>query len=206
MHRHGACEVMLVALPYLCERSHQIYGHTNPVLATQWVTETEGDFIVREMPFEVLCLGRTLTRWAPHVVAWLRSIVTKVPTEADKTIAKENQASRVRAGEPPASPSPLTAPCRPPRRDRVARDPTLKRRERHNAALWVSNLERLSWWRWQWRRAGSKKLEQVSRSLGRQPVARVVLQGMKVCSALLLVRWLQIAAVARSQIPWRVGD
>jgi len=66
----------------------QIYDHTDPALAAEWVAELGRDFTDREMPIEVRRLGRTITRWAAQIVAWHRSHVTNGPTEAVNNLAK----------------------------------------------------------------------------------------------------------------------
>jgi transposase len=66
----------------------QIYDHTDPDLAAEWVAEIGRDFTDAEMPYEVRRLGRTITRWAAQIVAWHRSHVTNGPTEAVNNLAK----------------------------------------------------------------------------------------------------------------------
>jgi transposase len=66
----------------------QIYDHTDPELAGEWVAEIGRDFTDPEMPFEVRRLGRTITRWAAQIVAWHHSHVTNGPTEAVNNLAK----------------------------------------------------------------------------------------------------------------------
>lgn len=66
----------------------QIYDHTDPVLAADWVAEIGRDFTDSEMPPEVRRLGRTISRWASQIVAWHRSHVTNGPTEAVNNLAK----------------------------------------------------------------------------------------------------------------------
>ena len=66
----------------------QIYDHTDPDLATEWVAEISRNFTDREMPFEVRRLGRTITRWVAQIVAWHRSHVSNGPTEALNNLAK----------------------------------------------------------------------------------------------------------------------
>ena len=66
----------------------QIYDHTDPALAAEWVAEIGRDFADPEMPIEVRRLGRTITRWAAQIVAWHRSHVTNGPTEAINNLAK----------------------------------------------------------------------------------------------------------------------
>jgi transposase len=66
----------------------QIYDHTDPVLAAEWVAEIGRDFTDQEMPFEVRRLGRTITKWAAQITAWHRSHVSNGPTEAVNNLAK----------------------------------------------------------------------------------------------------------------------
>ena len=105
----------------------QIYEHTDPEFAVEWVAEIGRDFTDPEMPFEVRRLGRTITRWADQICAWHRSHVTNGPTEAVNNLAK--RIKRVRARELPPPPSPLPALRRQARLDPATHDPTLKRGE-----------------------------------------------------------------------------
>ena len=66
----------------------QIYDHTDPDLAVEWVDQIGVDFCDPEMPPEVRRLGRTITRWAGQITAWHRSHVTNGPTEAVNNLAK----------------------------------------------------------------------------------------------------------------------
>lgn len=66
----------------------QIYDHTDVELATEWVGAIGRDFTDPDMPFEVRRLGRTIARWAAHIVAWHRSHVSNGPTEAVNNLAK----------------------------------------------------------------------------------------------------------------------
>ena len=66
----------------------QIYDHTDPELAVEWVDQIGVDFRDPEMPPEVHRLGRTITRWASQISAWHRSHVTNGPTEAINNLAK----------------------------------------------------------------------------------------------------------------------
>ena len=66
----------------------QIYDHTDPELAVEWVAEIGRDFTDPEMPPEVRRLGRTIGRWADQICAWHRSHVTNGPTEAVNNLAK----------------------------------------------------------------------------------------------------------------------
>jgi len=66
----------------------QIYDHTDPELAVEWVAEIGRDFTDPEMPLEVRRLGRTITRWADQICAWHLSQVSNGPTEAVNNLAK----------------------------------------------------------------------------------------------------------------------
>jgi hypothetical protein len=66
----------------------QIYDHTDPELAVEWVDEIGRDLTDREMPVEVRGLGLTITRWSPQICAWHRSHVSNGPTEAVNNLAK----------------------------------------------------------------------------------------------------------------------
>ena len=60
----------------------QIYDHTDPALAVEWVAAIGRDSADTEMPPEVRRLGRTIARWSEQICAWHRSHVTTGPTEA----------------------------------------------------------------------------------------------------------------------------
>jgi transposase len=66
----------------------EIYTHTDPVVADEWVAAIARDFTDDEMPTEVRRLGRTIGRWHDQIVAWHRSHVTNGPTEAVNNLAK----------------------------------------------------------------------------------------------------------------------
>ncbi len=66
----------------------QIYEHTDPELADEWVTEIGHDFTDAEMPPEVRRLGRTIAKWADQITAWHRSHVSNGPTEAVNNLTK----------------------------------------------------------------------------------------------------------------------
>jgi transposase len=66
----------------------QIYDHTDPVLAGEWVSAIGRDFTDPEMPVEVQRLGRTITRWASQIVAWHHTHVSNGPTEAVNNLTK----------------------------------------------------------------------------------------------------------------------
>ncbi|CAE7746185.1 true [Symbiodinium sp. KB8] len=66
----------------------QIYDHTDPELATDWVDEIVRDFADRDMPLEVRRLGRSIARWRDQIIAWHRSHVSNGPTEAVNNLVK----------------------------------------------------------------------------------------------------------------------
>lgn len=66
----------------------QIYDHTDPELAAEWVAEVARDFTDESMPFEVRRLGRTIGKWAAQIVAWHQSHVSNGPTEAINNLVK----------------------------------------------------------------------------------------------------------------------
>ena len=47
----------------------QIYDHTDPDLAEEWVTEIGRDFTDPSMPAEVPRIGRTISKWAHQIAA-----------------------------------------------------------------------------------------------------------------------------------------
>jgi hypothetical protein len=106
----------------------QIYDHTDPDLAVEWVDEIGRDLTDREMPVEVRRLGRTITRWTPQICAWHRSHVSNRPTEAVNNLAK--RIKRVAFGLTNFRHHRALPPLRrPPRLDPAPNDPTLKRGE-----------------------------------------------------------------------------
>ena len=107
----------------------QIYEHTDPELAVEWVAEIGRDFADAEMPFEVRRLGRTITP-----VGGSDLCVASLPRHerADRSrqqLGETDQACRVRARELSTSPSPLPALRRQTRLGPATHDPTLKRGE-----------------------------------------------------------------------------
>jgi transposase len=70
------------------EAVRDIYAHTDPDLAVEWVDEIIIDFADPEMPPEVHWLGRTIRRWRDQITAWHRSHVSNGPTEAVNNLAK----------------------------------------------------------------------------------------------------------------------
>jgi len=66
----------------------QIYDHTDPALARDWVDEIARDFTDDTMPLEVRRLGRTIGRWRDQIVAWHDAHVSNGPTEAINNLVK----------------------------------------------------------------------------------------------------------------------
>ena len=66
----------------------QIYDHTDPELAAEWVAEITRDFTDESMPLEVRRLGRTIGKWAAQIVAWHHAHVSNGPTEAINNLVK----------------------------------------------------------------------------------------------------------------------
>lgn len=65
-----------------------IYQIDHPDLADQFVTRLGSDLQDTSFPPEVRSLGRTLTRWKDHIVAWHRGKATNGPTEAINNLIK----------------------------------------------------------------------------------------------------------------------
>jgi len=66
----------------------QIYAHTDPDLADQFVARLGRDLQDESCPQEVNSLGRTLVRWKDQIAAWHRGHVTNGPTEAANNLLK----------------------------------------------------------------------------------------------------------------------
>jgi transposase len=66
----------------------QIYHHTNPDLAAEFVTRLGSDLQDHSCPIEIRSLGRTLLRWKDQIVAWHRAHVSNGPTEAANNLIK----------------------------------------------------------------------------------------------------------------------
>jgi len=66
----------------------QIYTHTDPDLAVEFVTRLGRDLQDPSCPVEVRSLGRTLVRWRDQIAAWHRGHVTNGPTEAANNLIK----------------------------------------------------------------------------------------------------------------------
>jgi len=66
----------------------QIYDHTDPELAREWVDEIARDFTDGTMPLEVRRLGRTIGRWRDQIIAWHQAHVSNGPTEAINNLIK----------------------------------------------------------------------------------------------------------------------
>lgn len=66
----------------------QIYDHTNPDLATDFVERLGHDLQDQSCPPEVRSLGRTLLRWKDQIVAWHQAHVSNAATEAANNLIK----------------------------------------------------------------------------------------------------------------------
>ena len=66
----------------------EIYAHTDPVLAMEFVERLGLDLQDISCPVEINRLGRTLLRWKTQIVNWHRAHVTNAPTEAMNNLIK----------------------------------------------------------------------------------------------------------------------
>ena len=66
----------------------EIYAHTNPVLAMEFVERLGLDLQDVSCPIEINRLGRTLLRWKTQITNWHRAHVTNAPTEAMNNLIK----------------------------------------------------------------------------------------------------------------------
>ncbi|MGH8895274.1 MAG: ISL3 family transposase [Actinomycetes bacterium] len=70
------------------ETVRSLYDIDDPDLAGEFLDELISDMADADMPPEVRSLGRTLTRWRDHIVAWHHARVTNGPTEAINNLIK----------------------------------------------------------------------------------------------------------------------
>ena len=70
------------------ETVRSLYDIDDPDLAGELLDELISDMADADMPPEVRSLGRTLTRWRDHIVAWHHARVTNGPTEAINNLIK----------------------------------------------------------------------------------------------------------------------
>lgn len=70
------------------EAVRELYTHTDPVLALEWVERLAADMSDKDHPVEVRSLGRTLARWKHQIAAWHKSQVSNGPTEAANNFIK----------------------------------------------------------------------------------------------------------------------
>jgi transposase len=70
------------------EAVRELYTHTDPELALEWVDRLALDMEDRDHPTEVRSLGRTLHRWRLQIAAWHGALVTNGPTEAMNNLIK----------------------------------------------------------------------------------------------------------------------
>jgi len=70
------------------EAVRELYAHTDPALALDWVTQLGGDLQDADYPPEARSLGRTLIRWRTEIAAWHVAHVSNGPTEAVNNLIK----------------------------------------------------------------------------------------------------------------------
>lgn len=66
----------------------QIYTHTDPELAAQWVDELVRDMSDKDRPPKVRSLAKALKRWKHEIVVWHRHQKTNGPTEGVNNLVK----------------------------------------------------------------------------------------------------------------------
>lgn len=66
----------------------QLYEHTDPDLAVDFVDRLGHDLQDESCPPEVNALGRTLIRWRDQIAAWHQAHVSNGPTEAANNLIK----------------------------------------------------------------------------------------------------------------------
>ena len=66
----------------------EIYAHTDPELATEFVERLGHDLQDESCPVEIRRVGRTLLRWRDQIVNWHRAQATNAPTEAMNNLIK----------------------------------------------------------------------------------------------------------------------
>lgn len=76
------------AMWHVKEVVRSIYGHRDPVLASEFVERLGRDLQDDDHPIEAHQLGRTLLRWRHQICAWHASGVSNGPTEAINNLVK----------------------------------------------------------------------------------------------------------------------
>ena len=66
----------------------EIYAHTDPVLAAEFVGRLGHDLQDESCPIEIRRVGRTLLRWKDQITNWHLAHVTNAPTEAMNNLIK----------------------------------------------------------------------------------------------------------------------
>lgn len=66
----------------------EIYAHTDPDLAAEFVERLGHDLQDESCPIEIRRVGRTLLRWRDEIVNWHRAHATNAPTEAMNNLIK----------------------------------------------------------------------------------------------------------------------
>jgi len=70
------------------EAVRELYTHTDPELADEWIDRLIIDMADSDNPIEVRSLSRTLKRWKTEICAWHRTGFTNGPTEAMNNLIK----------------------------------------------------------------------------------------------------------------------
>lgn len=87
----------------------QLYEHTDPDLAVEWVDRLGQDLQDESCPPEINQLGRTLIRWRDQIAAWHQAHVTNAATEGHEQPHQTRQACRLRLHPVPELPDPCPA-------------------------------------------------------------------------------------------------
>jgi len=70
------------------EAVRELYSHTDPELALDWVERLGADLQDPDYPIEARSLGRTLIRWKRQIAAWHEAQVSNGTTEAVNNLIK----------------------------------------------------------------------------------------------------------------------
>jgi transposase len=70
------------------EAVRELYTVSDYELAGQWIDELIRDMDDSSWPIEVRSLGRTLTRWREHIIAWHRAHFANAATESMNNLIK----------------------------------------------------------------------------------------------------------------------
>ncbi len=93
------------------EAVRELYSHSDPELALEWVERLGADLQDKDYPIEARSLGRTLIRWKHQIAAWHEAHVTNGPTEAVNNLIQAREAGGLRVHQVPELSDPV-APLR----------------------------------------------------------------------------------------------